>query len=60
MQDLPSEYAWFTQEMLVNPAAVWPYVFHGWFLVGVFIFAAWTGYGREYIPDRESEEVSRV
>jgi Na+/H+ antiporter NhaC len=60
MQRLPQEYAWFTQEMLVNPASVWPYVFHGWFLVAVFVFAAWTGYGREYIPDRQSEEVSRV
>ncbi|MFC7203707.1 Na+/H+ antiporter NhaC family protein [Haloferax namakaokahaiae] len=51
---------WFTAEMLVNPASVWPYVFHGWFLVAVFLFAAWTGYGREYVSDRASEEVSRV
>ncbi|WP_396612756.1 Na+/H+ antiporter NhaC family protein [Haloferax sp. S1W] len=51
---------WFTQAMLVNPASVWPYVFHGWFLVAVFLMAAWTGYGREYVSDRVSEEVSRV
>ncbi|RDZ64871.1 sodium:proton antiporter [Haloferax sp. Atlit-12N] len=51
---------WFTAEMLVNPASVFPYVFHGWFLVAVFLFAAWTGYGREYVSDRTSEEVSRV
>ncbi|WP_117591367.1 Na+/H+ antiporter NhaC family protein [Haloprofundus halophilus] len=60
MLGLPEEYEWFTQAMLVNPASVWPYVFHGWFLVGVFVFAAVTGYGREYVPDRVSEEVSRV
>ena len=51
---------WFTADMLVNPASVFPYVFHGWFLVAVFLFAAWTGYGREYVSDRTSEEVSRV
>ncbi|SFR42389.1 Na+/H+ antiporter NhaC family protein [Halogeometricum limi] len=60
MQRLPEQYEWFTQAMLVNPASVWPYVFHGWFLVGVFLLAAWTGYGREYVPDRVSGEVSRV
>ncbi|MDS0292904.1 Na+/H+ antiporter NhaC family protein [Halogeometricum luteum] len=60
MQGLPQEYEWFTQAMVVNPASVWPYVFHGWFLVGVFLFAAWTGYGLEYVPDRVSEEVKRV
>ena len=62
MQNLVNSQAtpWFTREMLVNPASVFPYVFHGWFLVGVFIVAAWTGFGREYVPDRQSEEVSRV
>ncbi|GAB7093406.1 Na+/H+ antiporter NhaC family protein [Halolamina litorea] len=60
MQSLPAEYDWFTVEMLVNPAAVFPYVFHGWFLVAVFIVAAVTGFGREYVSDRSSEEVSRV
>ncbi|WP_142856942.1 Na+/H+ antiporter NhaC family protein [Salinigranum halophilum] len=60
MQGLPAEYEWFTASMLVNPASVWPFVFHGWFLVGVFLLAAWTGYGREYVSDRRSDEVSRV
>ncbi|QKY19337.1 Na+/H+ antiporter NhaC family protein [Halolamina sp. CBA1230] len=60
MQGLPDEYEWFTAEMLVNPAAVFPYVFHGWFLVAVFLAAALTGFGLEYVSDRESKEVSRV
>ncbi len=60
MQGLPEQYEWFTQAMVVNPASVWPYVFHGWLLVAVFLVAAWTGFGREYVPDRRSEEVSRV
>ena len=60
MQGLPDEYEWFTAEMLVNPAAVFPYVFHGWFLVAVFLTAALTGFGLEYVSDRESKEVSRV
>ncbi|OSO97676.1 sodium:proton antiporter [Halorubrum ezzemoulense DSM 17463] len=47
-------------EMVVNPIEVVPYVFHGWFLVAIFIIAAITGFGREYIPDRASEEVSRA
>jgi Na+/H+ antiporter NhaC len=47
-------------EMVVNPIQVVPYVFHGWFLVIVFLLAAVTGFGREYIPDRTSEEVSRA
>ncbi|RLM59373.1 Na+/H+ antiporter NhaC family protein [Halobellus sp. Atlit-31R] len=60
MQRLPDQYEWFTQAMVVNPASVFPFVFHGWFLVAVFLLAAWTGYGREYVSDRASEEVSRV
>ena len=60
MIQLPQQFDWFTEAMLANPAAVWPYVFHGWFLVGVFLVAAWTGYGLEYVPDRQSEEVARV
>src|SRR6056297_3384091 len=47
-------------EMVVNPVEVVPYVFHGWFLVTVFLLAAITGFGREYIPDRASAEVSRA
>ncbi|WP_233488533.1 Na+/H+ antiporter NhaC family protein [Halodesulfurarchaeum formicicum] len=46
--------------MIVNPIEVVPYVFHGWFLLFVFIIAAITGFGREYIADRRSEEVARV
>jgi Na+/H+ antiporter NhaC len=57
---LVSEYEWFTQSMVVNPAEVWPYVFHGWLLLLVFLFSAWSGFGREYVTDRTSEEVSRV
>jgi len=60
MVQLPQQFDWFTEAMLANPAAVWPYVFHGWFLVAVFLLAAWTGYGLEYVPDRQSEEVARV
>ena len=53
-------FEWFTREMLVNPAEVWPFVFHGWFLFGVFLVSALTGFGLEYVSDRESEEVARV
>ncbi|QLG60409.1 Na+/H+ antiporter NhaC family protein [Halorarum salinum] len=60
IRTLPNQYDWFTQSMVVNPVDVWPFVFHGWFLVGVFLLAAWTGFGREYISDRETEEVARV
>jgi len=47
-------------EMIVSPVNVVPFVFHGWFLFAVFLVAALTGFGLEYVPDRESEEVSRV
>ncbi len=60
ISQLPGQYDWFTQAMVVNPAEVWPYVFHGWLLVAVFLFAAWTGFGREYTTDRESGEVARI
>ncbi|WP_132057705.1 Na+/H+ antiporter NhaC family protein [Halorussus amylolyticus] len=53
-------FEWFTNEMLVNPVEVWPFVFHGWLLFGVFIVSALTGFGLEYVSDRESEEVARV
>ncbi|AKH97231.1 Na+/H+ antiporter NhaC family protein [Halanaeroarchaeum sulfurireducens] len=52
--------ATYGQQMMVRPATVVPFVFHGWFLVGVFLFAALTGFGREYITDRTSGEVARV
>jgi Na+/H+ antiporter NhaC len=60
MIGLPGTFEWFEEGMLVNPAEVWPFVFHGWLLVGVFVLAAVTGFGREYVIDRESEEVARV
>ncbi|WP_306052182.1 Na+/H+ antiporter NhaC family protein [Natronococcus wangiae] len=60
MQELPGEYDWFTADMLVTPIDVVPFVFQGWLLVAVFIVAALTGFGREYVIDRESEEVARI
>ncbi|MFC7027882.1 Na+/H+ antiporter NhaC family protein [Halomicroarcula sp. GCM10025324] len=60
MQGLPDAYPWFEQSMLINPVAVVPFVFHGWLLLVTFLLAAWTGFGREYVSDRESEEVARV
>ncbi|MFC6904172.1 Na+/H+ antiporter NhaC family protein [Halalkalicoccus tibetensis] len=60
MQGLPGEYDWFEAAMIVNPIEVVPFVFHGWLLVLVFVLAAITGFGREYLIDRESEEVARI
>ncbi|MFC3478524.1 Na+/H+ antiporter NhaC family protein [Halobacterium litoreum] len=60
IQGLPDQYDWFSQSMVVNPVEVVPYVFHGWFLVGIFVVAALTGFGLEYTSDRESEEVARL
>ena len=60
MEDLPNQYDWFTAGMVVNPVDVFPYVFHGWLLVAIFVLAAITGFGREYLTDRESEEVARI
>jgi Na+/H+ antiporter NhaC len=60
MQTLPQQFEWFTQSMIVNPVQVWPFVFHGWLLVMVFIVAALTGFGREYTTDRRVGEVARV
>lgn len=33
---------------VIDPTQVWPYVFHGWFLAGVMLIAAVTGFGRTY------------
>jgi len=60
LTELPGQYEWFTQAMVVNPADVFPYVFHGWLLVGVFLLSALTGFGLEYTTDRKAEEVARV
>ncbi|MGM0399250.1 MAG: Na+/H+ antiporter NhaC family protein [Halobacteriota archaeon] len=58
MPGLVAEYG--VEQLLVQPITVVPFVFHGWLLVGVFLFAALTGFGREYTTDRASEEVARV
>ena len=55
MQSLVDTYDWFTPAMVVEPIQAWPWVFHGWLLVAVFLFAAWTGFGREYTSDRVSK-----
>ncbi|MFC6716107.1 Na+/H+ antiporter NhaC family protein [Natrialbaceae archaeon GCM10025810] len=60
MRQLPDDFDWFEASMVVNPIDVVPFVFHGWLLVAVFVLAAITGFGREYVIDRESEEVARV
>jgi Na+/H+ antiporter NhaC len=60
MRGLPAQFDWFTPALVVSPASVWPFVFHGWLLVSVFVVAALTGYGREYVSDRESGEVTRA
>jgi len=61
MEPLAEEYAWFDPKtMLVNPVDVWPFVFQGWFLLLIFLFAAWTGFGREYVTDRRPGGEARV
>lgn len=60
MQGLPAEYEFIEAGMVVNPVQVFPYVFHGWLLVAVFVISAYTGFGREYLIDRESKEVARA
>jgi Na+/H+ antiporter NhaC len=55
MNALLASYDWFTPAMVVEPIQAWPWVFHGWLLVAVFLFAAWTGFGREYTTDRVSK-----
>ena len=38
----------------IEPTQVWPWVFHGWFLAGIMLIAAITGFGRIYEgPDGE-------
>lgn len=55
MTGLADTYPWFTPAMVVEPIRAWPWVFHGWLLVAVFLFAALTGFGREYTTDRISK-----
>jgi Na+/H+ antiporter NhaC len=52
--------SWFTEAMVVNPVDVFPFVFHGWLLVILFLFAAWTGLGREYVPDRKAQRSAQI
>jgi len=54
MTALVDQYDWFTADMVVAPIQAWPWVFHGWLLVIVFLVSAWTGFGREYTTDRLS------
>ena len=60
MSSLPDDFDWFPAEAVVNPIEVVPFVFQGWLLLAVFIIAAITGFGREYITDRESEDVMNL
>ena len=60
LQTLPEQFSWFTEAMIVNPVQVFPFVFHGWLLFFVFLVSAVTGFGLEYVADRESGEVARV
>jgi len=40
--------------VVVPPTEVWPFVLHGWFLAGIMLVAAITGFGRSYEgPDGE-------
>lgn len=39
----------------VPPTEVWSYVLHGWFLAGIMLVAALTGFGRTYEADDGSE-----
>lgn len=55
MNELVEIYPWFTQDLVVSPVTAWPWVFHGWLLVFIFLFAAVTGFGREYTSDRISK-----
>ena len=38
---------------IVSPTEVWPYVFHGWFLVIIMYVAAITGFGRKVKESRK-------
>lgn len=51
MKGLVSQYDWFSSDLVVSPIQAWPWVFHGWLLVLVFLISAWTGFGREYTHD---------
>ena len=46
LQNLAGQYSFVEA---IPTTQVWPYVFHGWFLVGIMFVAAITGWGRRYI-----------
>jgi len=55
IRNLQEQYA-FVQP--VSPTEVWPFVLHGWFLAGVMLIAALTGFGRTYeAPDGSETKV---
>lgn len=45
IQTMQGQYEWLP---IVEPTAVFPFVFHGWFLFIVMLIAALTGWGRRY------------
>ncbi|GEK59168.1 sodium:proton antiporter [Marinococcus halophilus] len=45
IQTMQEQYSWLP---VVEPTAVFPFVFQGWFLVLIMLFAAITGWGRRY------------
>jgi Na+/H+ antiporter NhaC len=51
---------WFTEDLVVSPVSVVPFVFQGWLLVVIFLFAAWTGFGREYLSDRNATRSDQI
>jgi len=52
---LKGQYDWLT---VVDPMSVFPYVFHGWFLVIIMFFAAFTGWGLRF-KGENGEEVKK-
>jgi len=57
---LRDDFAWFTPDMVVSTLEVVPFVFHGWLLVILFVVAAWTGFGREYVSDRKAKRSAQI
>ncbi len=53
LTSLKDDYDWL---VVVDPFTVFPYVFHGWFLVAIMFFAAYTGWGLR-LKGENGEEV---
>ncbi|WP_174614327.1 Na+/H+ antiporter NhaC family protein [Virgibacillus ihumii] len=53
IQTMKETYNWLP---VVEPTAVWPFVFHGWFLFIVMLIAALTGWGLRY-QGKNNEEL---